>query len=162
METTIDEIVNDSVSPFRQVMDFQLFRLGEHPVLVSQIVLLLVMVIGVFVFEFLFRRYAMLRLLRKSRLQPSLQYALSRIFGYIVIAIGLFIALQTVGLNLSSLAIFAGAIGVGVGFGLQNIISNFMSGLIILAERRSRRVITWMSTESEVGFAPSTFAAPWS
>ena len=131
----MEELVTNTASLYRQIMGYELFTLGDKPVHVSELVLLVVMVCGVFVFEAFFRRYAMLRVLKRTRLQPSLQYAIGRIVGYVVIAFGLFIALQTVGLNLSSLAIFAGAIGVGVGFGLQNIVSNFMSGLIILAER---------------------------
>lgn len=119
----------------RKVLDFSLFKLGDKEIHVSELLLLLFLLVGVFVVEWFVRRYVMLRLLKRTRLQPSLQYAISRIFGYFLIAMGLFVALQTVGLNLSSLAIFAGAIGVGVGFGLQNIVSNFISGLIILAER---------------------------
>jgi small-conductance mechanosensitive channel len=131
----MDEILSDTESWFRRLMDYQLFTLGDRPFLVSQLVLLILMVAGVFVVEYFVRRYLLMRLLGRTRLQNSLQYAISRIVGYGVITLGLFIALQTVGINLSSLAIFAGAIGVGVGFGLQNIVSNFMSGLIILAER---------------------------
>jgi small-conductance mechanosensitive channel len=131
----MDQILTDTESWYRRVLDFQLFSLGDKPFLVSQLILLTLMVAGVFVLELFFRRYVLMRLLGRTRLQTSLQYAISRIARYLVITLGLFIALQTAGINLSSLAIFAGAIGVGVGFGLQNIVSNFMSGLIILAER---------------------------
>jgi len=62
-------------------------------------------------------------------------YALSRISRYAVWIIGLFIGLSYLGFNMASFAIIGGAIGVGVGFGLQNIISNFVSGIIILLEK---------------------------
>jgi len=55
--------------------------------------------------------------------------------GYCLLVLGVYISLQIVGLDLGSLAFIAGAIGVGIGFGLQNIINNFVSGIIILAER---------------------------
>jgi small-conductance mechanosensitive channel len=135
MDETMSELLRDTASLYHRVMDYQLFKLGDDPFLVSELVTLLIMIAAVFVFEMFFRRYVTLRVLGRTRMQSSLQYAISRIVGYVVICFGLFVALQTVGLNLSSLAIFAGAIGVGVGFGLQNIVSNFMSGLIILAER---------------------------
>ena len=69
------------------------------------------------------------------QLDHATAYAISRLTYYIVIALGIFIALQTVGVNLSSLAILGGVVGVGLGFGLQNIFSNFASGLILLFER---------------------------
>jgi small-conductance mechanosensitive channel len=89
----------------------------------------------VFIFEAVLRRYLTRRFLQRTHLHPSMQYAVAKIAGYVFIAIGFYAALKLVGIDLSSLAFVAGAIGVGLGFGLQNIISNFVSGLIILAER---------------------------
>lgn len=75
------------------------------------------------------------RVLLSRRLDPSLAYAISRIGYYFVLAFGALIALQSMGVNLSSLSILGGVVGVGLGFGLQNIFSNFASGLIILIEQ---------------------------
>ncbi|MEY3219587.1 MAG: hypothetical protein RIT27_944 [Pseudomonadota bacterium] len=61
--------------------------------------------------------------------------SLSAFTQYAIVLIGFFIALQLVGLKLTTLTVFAGALGVGLGFGLQNIASNFISGLLLLAER---------------------------
>lgn len=62
-------------------------------------------------------------------------YALSRISRYAIWIIGLVVGFSYMGLNMASFAVIGGAIGVGVGFGLQNIISNFVSGIIILLEK---------------------------
>ncbi|MBU0690145.1 MAG: mechanosensitive ion channel [Gammaproteobacteria bacterium] len=62
-------------------------------------------------------------------------YALSRISRYVVWIIGLSIGLSYLGFSMSSFALIAGAIGIGVGFGLQSIISNFVSGIVILIEK---------------------------
>ena len=77
----------------------------------------------------------LLRQVLSRRMDHATAYAISRISYYLIIAFGLLVALQTLGVNLSSLAIFGGVVGVGLGFGLQNIFSNFASGLILLFER---------------------------
>jgi potassium efflux system protein len=64
--------------------------------------------------------------------------SLSVFTQYAVVVVGLFVALNIIGINLTSLTVFAGALGVGIGFGLQNIANNFISGLILLAERPVR------------------------
>src|SRR5678815_5610733 len=61
--------------------------------------------------------------------------ALGAIVRYVIITLGALVILQSAGIDLTSLTVFVGAIGVGLGFGLQNITSNFFSGLIILFER---------------------------
>jgi small-conductance mechanosensitive channel len=74
-------------------------------------------------------------LLARTKLEPDLQYAVSRFAGYCFIAIGLFFSVRVINLDLSAFAVIIGGLGIGIGFGLQNIVSNFISGLVILAER---------------------------
>ena len=100
-----------------------------------QILLLIVMLVGVFWFSSSTKRFLFNRFLVNSGLNRSLQYALSQIISNIVLVIGILIVLTQTGINLGALAVFAGAIGVGIGVGLQGIASNFISGLVILAER---------------------------
>lgn len=100
-----------------------------------QVFLLIVMVIAVFWISSHTKRFLFNRFLVNSGLNRSLQYALAQIASNAVLVIGLIIVLQNTGINLGALAVFAGAVGVGIGLGLQNIASNFISGLVILAER---------------------------
>jgi small-conductance mechanosensitive channel len=100
-----------------------------------QIFQLIALVAIVFWFASAAKRFLFNRFLSKSGLDRSLQYTIAQICGYVVLTIGILVALQSAGLNLSALAVFAGAIGVGIGFGLQNITRNFISGLVVLAER---------------------------
>jgi small-conductance mechanosensitive channel len=65
----------------------------------------------------------------------GLREALGTIARYVIIGLGALVILQSVGIDLTSLNVLVGAIGVGLGFGLQNITSNFFSGLILLLER---------------------------
>jgi small-conductance mechanosensitive channel len=68
-------------------------------------------------------------------LARGLPYAISNVLHYVILLVGFFIALAATGLDLDRFAILAGAFGVGVGFGMQSIIHNFVSGLILLFER---------------------------
>jgi len=81
------------------------------------------------------RRLIHSRWLARTGMNPALQLVIARFAGYFVIFVGVFVSLQLVGIPLGNLAFLAGALGLGLGFGLQNVISNFVSGLIILVER---------------------------
>jgi small-conductance mechanosensitive channel len=100
-----------------------------------QIFLLVALLIAVFWISSRTKRFLFDRLLADSGLDRSLQYAIAQILSNIVLVVGIFIVLENTGIHLAALTVFAGAVGVGVGFGLQNIASNFISGLVILAER---------------------------
>ena len=100
-----------------------------------QIFLLIALLVAVFWISSRTKRFLFNRFLAKSGLDRSLQYAIAQIVSNVVLIIGIFIVLDNAGIHLGALAVFAGAVGVGVGFGLQNIASNFISGLVILAER---------------------------
>ena len=71
-------------------------------------------------------------------LRAGLPYALSSLIKYTIVFIGFLLALVALGLNLDRVTVLGGALGVGVGFGLQNIVNNFVSGLIVLFERPIR------------------------
>jgi small-conductance mechanosensitive channel len=118
-----------------KILDYPIFPLGERSLTVTLMLKLLALFALVLLAELLLRRFFMKRVLTRTKFDTSLQYAIARISGYLFILLGFYIALTAVGLNLSSLAVVAGAVGIGIGFGLQNIIHNFVSGIIILAER---------------------------
>jgi small-conductance mechanosensitive channel len=101
----------------------------------AQIFLLVALLVAVFWFSSRTKRFLFNRFLANSGLDRGLQYAIAQIASNIVLVVGIFIVLDNAGVHLGALTVFAGAVGVGVGFGLQNIASNFISGLVILAER---------------------------
>ena len=76
--------------------------------------------------------------LNRTQLETGIRYAIVTILGYIIVGIGIFTALNQLGVQWGSLGFLIAALGVGIGFGLQEIIANFISGLIILFERPIR------------------------
>ncbi len=83
-------------------------------------------------------RWSVRQVLSRRHLDASLTEALGTVLRYIIVSLGIIVILQSAGINLTSLNVLIGAIGVGLGFGLQHITSNFVSGLIVLFERPVR------------------------
>jgi small-conductance mechanosensitive channel len=75
------------------------------------------------------------RLSHVAGLSPSIQALTANLIRIVLIVVAVVIGLNTVGIDLTAFTVFSGAIGVGVGFGLQKIVSNFVSGIILLMER---------------------------
>ncbi len=118
--------------------DVTLFTVGETPVTGGDILRVLVILTLAMLLSRLIR-HAIGRVgdSESSGTQASL-YTVGRLTHYTIIILALFIALSSIGLEFGNLALVAGALSVGIGFGLQSIVNNFVSGLIILFEHSLR------------------------
>ncbi len=96
--------------------------------------------------------------LEKQTLERGLKDSILTITSYLIWGLGLVLALGTLGVNATSLAVVFGAISIGIGFGLQNIFNNFISGLILLFERPIQVGDTSRSTVSGPRLKKSTSA----
>ena len=97
------------------------------------------------------QRVADARLFESLRIDTGVRDSFSTLIGYVGVVVGALAAIGTIGLDLSSIAIVAGALSVGIGFGLQSIVNNFVSGLILLFERPIKKG-DWIVVPSGEGF----------
>ena len=117
-----------------RVEEFVLFTIGRTPVTLGGIIAGLLVVVGAFALAAALA-FALRRVRARTRYGGAALYIVEKLLTYGVVIIGFVAALSTVGLDFSSLAIFAGAIGVGVGLGLQGVVKEFVSGLVLIFDR---------------------------
>lgn len=122
-------------SSMKQTLDIPIFRLGEFEVSLWTVVYMTVSIVLLVYLSGKLKNWLTNTVLRRSTLEVSVRQSVGTIIRYIVVVIGFLVIVQTAGIDLTTLNVLAGAIGIGVGFGLQNIASNFISGVIILFER---------------------------
>ena len=114
------------------------FKIGEIRVSFQTILVAIAVLVLLLVVVRLMQRWLERELLPRTRLEPSLQLSVVTIFGYVGAITAIALALSGLGFDLQKIALIAGALSVGIGFGLQSIVSNFVSGLILLTERPIR------------------------
>lgn len=129
----------DRLNDFRELME----RILTYPLMhFGSVEVTLSLLIYIFVFFFLLvyvtgriKKYLINRMFARRGMEIGVRAAIASIVRYVIVVLGSFVILQTAGIDLSALLVVAGGLGIGLGFGLQNVISNFTSGLIILFER---------------------------
>lgn len=113
----------------------KLFSLGQSDITLSTIFYIAFSTILLIYLSNKLSRFVGGSVLKRYSATESTVQTVSTIIRYIILVIGLMVIIQTAGIDLSTLSILAGALGVGIGFGLQNITNNFISGIIILFEQ---------------------------
>jgi small-conductance mechanosensitive channel len=129
------EIVQEYLHNFQQFLSVPLFKLGTKTVTISSVLYVILAVILLVYLTGKIKNWLIHKAFARSTVDIGVRTAIGSILRYLIVTIGFVIILQTAGIDLSGLAVLAGAVGIGIGFGLQNISSNFISGIIILLER---------------------------
>lgn len=130
-----DSTWSDILGDIHELLTATLFRLQETPVTLFSIFIFIMFLIGSVLLGRFIKNTLQNRILPRFEIESGLRYTLSRVTYYIIVSIGVLVSFQFVGIDLSSLAVIFGLLSVGIGFGLQNITNNFISGLIVLFER---------------------------
>jgi small-conductance mechanosensitive channel len=112
-----------------------LVPLGSQGVSLWALTQVTVAVLALFYVSSRIRGWLLGGLLSRTSLDTGIRHAIGVITQYAVVFIGLLLILQTAGIDLTALSVVAGGLGIGIGFGLQNIANNLISGLIVLLER---------------------------
>lgn len=131
----ISQLASSATAGFKAVVNKPLFRINETPVtLLPLLQLLIIVLVGYLVSK-------LVRLVIKRMESPQghekspVFFMLDKLIHYLIIFVATLAGFATLGIDFSNLTLIAGALSVGIGFGLQNIVSNFVSGLTIMFER---------------------------
>ncbi|WP_158858431.1 mechanosensitive ion channel family protein [Lunatibacter salilacus] len=116
-------------------LQWNILSLGDSKITLGLLLWLIISISAIFILSELIRKVLANKILSRYDLDLGTRQSIATIVKYILICLGFITILQNTNVDLSALGILAGAIGVGIGFGLQNITNNFISGLIILFER---------------------------
>jgi small-conductance mechanosensitive channel len=118
-----------------KLLHYRLFEIKQTPVTVFSIIMFILVLLAFYIFSRVFNRVILKRLLERFNIEAGLQFTILRVSHYLIMILSIGLAFQFVGVDLSGLAVIFGLLSVGIGFGLQNITSNFVAGIILLLER---------------------------
>ncbi|MEX1221907.1 MAG: mechanosensitive ion channel domain-containing protein [Idiomarina sp.] len=133
----------------QSVLGIRLFGIGETDITIGGICQMVIIVIAAWLISYVSRK-SMQRYGRgEQRMAAASLYTLTRISHYFIMMIGFVVAIASLGVDLTKFALLASAVGIGVGFGLQNLISNFVAGIMLLFEK-TLKVNDFVELESGV------------
>ena len=118
-----------------ETLDSFAFRIGASRISVLSVINFIILSAILFTLAMWLSSVVERRVRNSKHLSASLQVGLAKFLKFFLIALAILVALDAVGIDLTALTVFGGALGVGLGFGLQRITSNFISGFILLFDR---------------------------
>jgi|GEM_PF-220166 len=122
---------------WRNLANYELFAISEQPITLKDIAKMILVILAAWACSRLLN-WILRRMVHRNRTSEQGAYTLWRILNYCIVLITFIIILTMVGLDTSKLTLIAGALSVGIGFGMQAIFSNFISGIILLFEQPLR------------------------
>lgn len=146
----MEDEISSYVEMFKHVWNFQLFAIDNSPITLGKIVIgFTLIVFGYFVARRLSRQIG-IRVLRRMNLQQSLEYTLERVTFYVLYIFLLLFILQMLSIPITIFTVLGSALAIGIGFGSQNLVNNFISGLIVMVEQPVR-VGDWIEIDGVFG-----------
>ena len=132
------------------VVDFELFQLGGNPITVLHVAMFFFALIVTNILARSVRGILTRYLL--ADIEPAPRYVIVRFTQYLVWIVGIAVAVELLNVDLTALTVVAGALGIGIGFGLQNVVNNLVSGVVLLLEQpvRFRDRVTVENVEGQV------------
>lgn len=126
------------LGPTFELLDSAAVKFGDGSFSLLDALLLVVLAAAMVLLGTLVSRLVERRVMAAGDLSIGLRVGVAKVVRFVVIVLAIVVSLNMVGINLTSLAVFSGALGVGLGFGLQRIASNFISGFILIMDRSIR------------------------
>lgn len=117
------------------ILNYRLFTIKNVSFHVETVLYILVLMILVVWISGKFKNWLVKRIFPRFEIEYGVSIAIAQMLRYLVVTIGFLIIVQSSGIDLSSFVVLAGALGIGVGLGLQNAITEFVAGIIIMFER---------------------------
>ncbi|MEP7209757.1 MAG: mechanosensitive ion channel domain-containing protein [Alphaproteobacteria bacterium] len=117
------------------ILNTKLWSLGTTTITVASVLTALAIFVAALTISWAFRKFIDRLRLRTPHVGASAFYMVGQMGRYLIVFIGVLVAASTMGLDFSSLSLFAGAIGVGVGLGVQDIFRDFVAGIVLLFDR---------------------------
>jgi len=111
------------------------FTVGEKKITIGLVFSAVAILYGSFIVSWAVQTVFMEEVLRRRQVELGVRMSMARLVHYVLVLVGFMIALSALGFDLKNITILGGALGIGIGFGLQTVVSNFVCGLILLFER---------------------------
>lgn len=129
------ESISEHLESFINFFSKPLFNLGEGGISLATIIYFVASFIVLSIVAKKIKRLIIDRVLVNTQMERGVRASVGTVVRFLILVIGSIVIIQSAGIDLSALSLIAGALGVGIGFGLQNITDNFISGIIILFEK---------------------------